>query len=332
MKAIRRIIGILVMVAGVLGLLLSIAGLVSVWVLKPTIGEYMDVALQTFNSSIDTSQRAMEVTGQALGATVTSIDALGSMLNATADSVESTKPILDNVVLIMNDTMPSTLESASNSLQSAQQAAMVLDSAIQSLDTFRAVLSAVPLIGGFVDAPEEAYNPEAPLGESLGDLATNLGTLPATFKEMATDLDAADENLVKIQESLTIMAGSVGEISSSLREYENMVNQSQESMENMKTMLASIQTNLTTILTGAAIGLSIFFFWLLAAQVVILSQGWELYQGTATRMEGGEMEEDEIESDESLLISEPTSDQESALNEDQFDESGSESLEEEVEG
>jgi hypothetical protein len=35
-----------------------------------------------------------------------------------------------------------------------------------------------------------------------------------------------------------------------------------------------------------ALVLSLFFLWLLAAQVVILSQGWELYQGTAGRMEG----------------------------------------------
>jgi hypothetical protein len=33
--------------------------------------------------------------------------------------------------------------------------------------------------------------------------------------------------------------------------------------------------------------LSLFFGWLLVAQVVILSQGWELFQGTAGRMESG---------------------------------------------
>jgi hypothetical protein len=31
--------------------------------------------------------------------------------------------------------------------------------------------------------------------------------------------------------------------------------------------------------------MSLFFAWLLAAQVVMLSQGWELFQGTADRME-----------------------------------------------
>ena len=36
-----------------------------------------------------------------------------------------------------------------------------------------------------------------------------------------------------------------------------------------------------------ALVFTLFFLWLLAAQVVIFSQGWELYQGTAGRMEGG---------------------------------------------
>ena len=44
---------------------------------------------------------------------------------------------------------------------------------------------------------------------------------------------------------------------------------------------------------GRAVALALnalMLLWLLAAQVVILSQGWELYQGTAGRMESGEEE------------------------------------------
>jgi hypothetical protein len=39
-------------------------------------------------------------------------------------------------------------------------------------------------------------------------------------------------------------------------------------------MLTKIQKNLPTILNGTAAVFSLFFFWLLAAQIVILSQGW----------------------------------------------------------
>ena len=83
------------------------------------------------------------------------------------------------------------------------------------------------------------------------------------------------------------MSGSVGMIAKSLSEYEAMITQSQASMQDVVTMLANIEANLNTILNGTAIVLTLFFFWLLAAQVVIFSQGWELFQGTAGRMESG---------------------------------------------
>ena len=76
MKIIRRILGIFVMIAGILGLLLSVAGLVVVWLAKPTVTSYADTTINTLNQSVTTSQNVMEVTGQALGATVTSLDAL----------------------------------------------------------------------------------------------------------------------------------------------------------------------------------------------------------------------------------------------------------------
>jgi hypothetical protein len=86
------------------------------------------------------------------------------------------------------------------------------------------------------------------------------------------------------------MSDSVGLISDSLKEYQAMVGQSKSSMDNLKVMLTNLQSNLANILNLGAIMMSLFFLWLLAAQVVILSQGWELYQGTAGRMEGGETE------------------------------------------
>ena len=295
MKALRRILGVLVMIAGILGLVLSLTGLVGVWVLKPTVAEYAASTIVTLNDSITTSQQVMEITGQALGATVESVDALSTMLSTTATSVQDTQPVLDQVNAILGETLPSTLEAATTSLKSAQEAAAVLDSAIKSLDTFRTVLSAVPLIGGFIEQPTQAYNPQVALADSLGELATNLGGLPDKFTEMSANLGKADDSLVTIQASLTTMSSSVGRISQSLSEYEAMVTQSQSSMDDLKAVLTNIQDNLSTILNAVALVLTLFFLWLLAAQVVILSQGWELYQGTAGRMESGPAEPEAAE-------------------------------------
>jgi hypothetical protein len=290
MSTIRRILGVLVMCAGVLGLVLSLAGLIGVWVLKPTIASSLNSTIVTLNSSIITSQKAMEITGEALGSTIDSVNALSTMLGATAASVENTQPVLDQFNGFLGESLPSSLRSATTSLETAQQGAEVLDSAIRSLNTFRTLLSAAPLIGSFVEQPDQPYNPDKSLAESLGDLAADLEGLPDMFTQMAANLDKADDNLATIQSSLTIMSGSVGQISGSLAEYQAMIAQSQASMASVMAMLTNLQNNLASIMNVAAIILSLFFLWLLAAQVVIFSQGYELFQGTAGRMEGGEDE------------------------------------------
>jgi hypothetical protein len=285
MKAIRRILGALVMLAGTLGLVLSVAGLVMVWLAKPAVAVYAVTTIDTLSETIVTSKRVMTTTRQALGATVDSVDALSTMLVTTASTVEDTKPVLDEFDIIMATTLPSTLEATTESLYTAQEAARVLENTIQSLDAFRFLLSGTPLLGDLLGEPGESYAPEKKLSDSLGELASNLEGLPDTFVEMSADLSSTDEKLVVVQENLITMSGSVTRISSSLSDYERMVTQSQASMDDLTAILTNIQNNVGTILNGVAIVLSLFLAWLLAAQVVILTQGWELYQGTADRME-----------------------------------------------
>ncbi len=285
MKILRRLLGVLVMIAGILGLILSLAGLVMVWVLKPSVTTAVANTIQTFDSSITTSKTVMETTSQALGATIGSVDALSDMLGATAQSVEDSQPVLIQITSVLSTTLPSTLQSATDSLKSAQEAATVLESSMKSLDSFRAVLGATPFLSSFVPTNQPAYNPKIPLADTLGELATNLEAMPATFTEISANIDLADNNMETIKSSLGTMSDSVGLISTSLGEYQSMIGQSRASMDNMKLTLVNIQANLPTILNGAAIGTSLFLFWLLIAQVVIFSQGWELYQGTAGGME-----------------------------------------------
>jgi hypothetical protein len=287
MKAMRRMLGISVMIAGILGLALSLAGLVGVWMARTTVAGYLESTIVTLDDSVSTSQRVMGVTEDALGATVDSVDALSTMLGASADSVGDTMPVLAQLNTLMGEQLPATMTSATGSLRSAQQSAEVVDAAIVSLDTFRFLLSDAPVVGEFVAPPEEPYNPEVSLADSLGDLASNLEGLPATFTEMAAGLDTADDNLATVQGSLDTMSESVGVISGSLSEYKTMVGQSQSSMEDLRSVLTDFRGNLTSILNGVAIVLTLVLLWLLAAQVVILSQGWELYQGTAGRLGGG---------------------------------------------
>lgn len=283
--ALRRILGILVMIAGILGLLLSLAGIIAPWLIRPNLTQALDNTVATLSTSIDTSKQAMVVTEQALGATVNSVTALQTMLEATATSVSDTQPVLVQITELLGNELPGTLDSASTSLKSAQESAVVLDQAIRSFDSFKFVLAAVPFIGASIPLDTPPYNPEVTLADSLGEVAVQLEGLPAKFTEMSTNLDKADDNLVTIETSLSTMASNVSSISSSLGQYKSMVAQSQGSMDNLKGLLTNLQANSASIMNNVALVLTIFFVWLLVAQIVILSQGYELFKGTAGRME-----------------------------------------------
>lgn len=114
MNILRRLLGLFVMVAGILGLLLSLAGLVMVWVARPAVTAYATTTLNTLNQSIINSKSVMETTAEALGATVDSVDALSAMLGTTAATVEDTQPVVDKVTTIMSVTLPSTLQAATD--------------------------------------------------------------------------------------------------------------------------------------------------------------------------------------------------------------------------
>jgi hypothetical protein len=102
---------------------------------------------------------------------------------------------------------------------------------------------------------------------------------------MSKDLAKADDNLDNVKTSLDDMSKNISRISKDLEQYRGMLADSRDSMDDLKTMLGDLQKNLPSILTMVSLALGLFFLWLLAAQAVIFSQGWELYHGTADRME-----------------------------------------------
>ncbi len=286
MSLMRRILGVLVMIAGILGLLLGLLGLTLVWIAKPGATVALNATLDTLDRNIGASKSVMETTVQALGATVEGVNALSAMLDTTANTVEESQPVIANASAVLSETLPATLEAATASLQTAQEAAAVLEDTIQSLETFRAVVSEAPLIGGLLGPPGAPYSPKKPLADSLGELAASLEDLPATFVETSAGLSATEDNLDAIQGNLITMSTSIGQISSSLQEYQTMVLRSQSSLDDVSAILKNLQSQLPSILNWAALALTLFFVWLLIAQVVILTQGVELFHGTATHMEG----------------------------------------------
>ena len=136
MTILRRLLGIFVMIAGIIGLVLSLAGLAGIWYAKPILTSSVNSTVDTLYTSVDTSQKVLVITSDALGSTINSVDALSEMLSTTAATVEDTQPVITQVNLLMGVTLPETLQVARDSLVTAEEAAQSLESAIVSFESF----------------------------------------------------------------------------------------------------------------------------------------------------------------------------------------------------
>lgn len=284
MNLIRRIFGIFVMLAGLVGLLLSLAGLAGLWMARPGVNASLQNSIRTLYASADNSQKTLAITNRALEASVKSVDALAEMLATTRQIVDDTQPVLGQVNTIMGTDLPASFEAAGQSLTAAQDAAASLESAIKSFEAFQQAMAGVPLVSGLLPQNPVTYDPEVPLSDSLGDLSASIEDMPASFENMSTGLDNADDNLELVKANLEVMSTNVTGISANLQEYQAMVDESSASMGDLKTMLGGWQANLPYYLDMTALILALFLLWLLAAQIVIFSQGWELFMGTTNRM------------------------------------------------
>jgi hypothetical protein len=276
MKILRKILGVTVMIAGVIGLLFSLAGIFFVWKTKPNIETAMTNGLVVINNSLKTSIEVVGVTKDALSATVSSVYALKDTVAAASQAVEETKPFVEGVTDLLNTELPNTISATQSSLDSAQSSAKVLDGVMSSMSGMIQLLT-------FSD--KSLYNPDQPLYESLGEVAGSLDNLPKSFIKMGNSLSSTQDNVDTIQASLENMAVNIGGIAGSLDKYVAMTEQSQSSIKNVQAWLLQMQNNLSNILLVAAIVSTVFLAWLAIAQVVILTQGYELYMGTADKID-----------------------------------------------
>lgn len=286
MIRLRSYLGIFVMSAGVLGLILSLTGLVGILIVRPGFITGVNSTVDILYSSVDTSLKAMEITNETLTATANSVDGLAEMLTSTVTTVDDASLVLDQLNEITGEKLPETLDAASTSLKAAEQAAKSLEGAIKSFEGFQKIVSAIPLLNAFVPKSSTTYLPEKPLAESLGEMSSSLEEIPVILTGMSKDIRNAESNLNTVQDNMKAITENVILIADGFREYKSIIKESISSLEQMKTMLETARENSQKAINWFTFFVILFFIWLLAAQVVILSHGWELFNRKTNRLDG----------------------------------------------
>lgn len=273
MNQIRRIVGVLLVIAGVAGIVLSLAGIIGVWLVRPSVTSSISTVLGALSTTVDSSNQALNITDSALDSSIQSIDGLSDMLQSMENSVKNTRPAVETVSELLNDTLPATVTSAAESLNTARDAAVSMESAVKQMGTLQTSLNAIPLLNSLVPDTLPINTPEKPLSVSLGELSGNLEGIPESFKDVSRNLSKAAGDLQNLQSNLEEISRNVDNLSGSLKEYKGKLVESRVTLDSLKGLLDKASNSLETVVMSISVILTLIFFCLLMTQVVVIDEG-----------------------------------------------------------
>jgi chromosome segregation ATPase len=271
MSIIRKIVGLLLIIAAVGGMLFSIIGLVTIWRVESNITTGIQNMVTLLNNTMATTAQGMVVTKESLRASVDTIGNLQTTMETVAQTINSTNPMVDDIAAMMEEELPSTIEATQQSLATAQESARVIDGLLGSL-------SNIPLIGAGI-----GYNPEVPLADALGQVGSSLEGLPESFASMEDNLRNTQSNLQTFEADMTVMAQSIGQIQSSVAQYEQVVDGYATSIDQIQQQLAAFSARIPSISRTLVWALTAFLVWMALMQLGLFTQGWELVTESAQR-------------------------------------------------
>jgi len=259
----RKIFGYILLGSSILGLVISLIGLLYVVRTSASFAEGVITALDQSATALETTADALVVVEATLDQTAEAIGAVQGTTTDVQTTISSTGDLLDSLGVLTGEDLPGIIEDTQGSLESAEQSAAVIDN-------FLLVLSSVPLIG-----PRD-YDPDMPLSESLADVNTSLDDLPDSLIAITDDFATTGDDLNEAQVNLAELNESLGGIMASLEAAQNVTVAYGEAVDVNLANIRNLQEKMPRwIRTGRNI-LILVLIWLGVSQIGLLFQSFEM--------------------------------------------------------
>ncbi len=257
-----RITGLVLSIAAVMGLGLSLAGLILLGGFSNRISANLLGALEYLDRALAISSDGLETAESSLLAADSALDSLVSTLDGVNESLQGMDPTLTALSTLLGKDLPGTIEATQDSLDSAQTSARNIDNVLTSL-------SRIPFFGTLV------YNPEVPLSETIGEISDSLDAIPRSLRDAKSGLDIADRNLTTITSDLGNIAQNTDQIDLSIADALLVIDEYQTLVADMQKRVKDFRQELPGQLRLATLAAALLLIWLAIAQIGLLAQGAE---------------------------------------------------------
>jgi hypothetical protein len=261
----RKIVGVLFIVAAVGGIFFSLIGLIEIWRYRPVVTTTVIDNLAWCDQALGTTQEVLTIVGQVVQTTTTDVASLQEITNALALAIQGANPMVDSLINLTGTGLPASVSAAQTSLASAQSSALLIDNVLTALTSISL-------------SPESAYKPDVPLHTALAQVSTSLSTLVPSLTTINTSLKNGKTNLGVVEDELTKISETTQGISSTLANTQTVIDQYKAVTTRLKASVEAAQRGAKTWMLAITWILSFVLGWLLIVQLGLGLQGLEFMQ------------------------------------------------------
>ena len=262
----RRLFGLLLIVAAAAGFVFSVVGLFEIWHYRPVVTQKVIDTLALFDQALNTTQDGLAIVGQVVQTTTVDIAALQTTTQALAQTIHDTSPMLDSLASLTSTDFPAAVAATQTSLASAQSSALLIDNVL-------ATLTSIPFL------QVAAYKPDVPLHTALAQVSTGLNSLTPALATINSSLVEGKTNLGVIEIELNKISETTNGISTVLGSAQTVIDRYKTVTTQFKEQIATLQLRIPDWLTTFTWILTFILGWLLIAQIGLGIQGLDMLRG-----------------------------------------------------
>jgi DNA repair exonuclease SbcCD ATPase subunit len=255
---IKPIIGLALLVLSVIFFLVSLGGLIGIWVYHQPLTERALTLIETTSQDLEGAAAAIELSKAELISARAQLDLLQAILEALGINAEEDLNRLADIVGRVEDTLTPVLDSVAGGISTLREALLTIKDTLERINE-------LPLINIEIPGIEEIELGAEQLGSLQSQIEEGGGKIEQLSQTTQDTVDSLSTGFAKLETSITSLLET-------LDEYEEKIEATQEE-------LAYLEDNLPRWIDYSAALLTVILVWLGISQVGLFILGWSYYRG-----------------------------------------------------
>ncbi len=277
MSNLKRLLGLIILLVGLVGVGISIAGAVVLPDMIDHIHANLETTLLQTSAGLDTVEESLLLAKDLVVEVGTTLTTVETNMTGLGEAVSETRPFLNQVSTVVADQLPESIETLQTAIPDMAQVAGVVDDTLTTLNRFRIDESILGFNINYSLGVD--YNPEVPFDVTVLRLGESLEGLPGSLRSLRVYANVTNDNLEEISRGLYQIAddmeginGRLSGVDPLLNDYLQLITETNDATRQIRAQMSSQLDRVKTVTLFVMI-------WLAFSQLAPIYLGWELLAG-----------------------------------------------------